>query len=102
MNRVPTAAVVRVTTFRARAGQVGALLDAARDNAGAARRAPGCWSAEVCTAPDDPDTVLVISRWESGGAVRAFLDWHEQLAHGAVSPHAVAAPHSVHYPVATA
>lgn len=93
------AGLVRLTTFSARPGRAGALLEAAMDNAEAARRATGCRSAEVCTAPEDPDTVLVVSRWESDAALRAFLGWHERLAHGAVSPHAAGPPHSVHYPV---
>jgi len=92
------AGVVRISTFRARPGQVSSLIDAAGDNAGAARRAPGCLSAEVCTDPDQPDTVLVVSRWESESAVRAFLEWHERLARGTVSPYAVGKPRSVHYP----
>jgi quinol monooxygenase YgiN len=92
------AGVVRISTFRARPGQVSGLIDAAGGNADAARQAPGCLSAEVCTDPDEPDTVLVISRWESESAVRAFLDWHERLAHGTVSPYAVGKPRSVHYP----
>jgi quinol monooxygenase YgiN len=95
------AGVVRVSTFRAKPGQVAGLVGAAGENAHAARQATGCLSAEVCTSPDTADTVLVISRWESGSALRAFLDWHERLAHGAVSPYAVGKPRSVHYPVAS-
>ncbi|TWP37693.1 putative quinol monooxygenase [Leekyejoonella antrihumi] len=93
------AGLVRVSTFCARPGQTAALLAAAADNVRAARQASGCLSAQVCTAPGDPRTVLVISRWESESAVRAFLNWHERLAHGAVSPYAVGRPQSVHYPV---
>ena len=96
------AGVVRISTFRARPGQVPGLIDAAGNNARAARQAPGCLSADVCTDPDEPDTVLVISRWESESAVRGFLDWHERLAHGTVSPYAVGKPRSVHYPVTMA
>jgi quinol monooxygenase YgiN len=96
------AGVVRISTFQARPGQVSGLIDAAGDNARAARQAPGCLSAEVCTDPDEPDVVLVVSRWESEAAVRAFLDWHERLAHGTVSPYAVGKPRSAHYPVTAA
>jgi quinol monooxygenase YgiN len=96
------AGLVRVTTFHARSGQASSLLDAAEQNARAARSAAGCHSAEVCTAPDDSDTVLVISRWASAAAVQGFLDWHQRLAYGVVSPHTTGRPHSVHYPVATA
>jgi quinol monooxygenase YgiN len=91
--------VVRVSTFTARPGQVDGLIAAAAGNAGDALASPGCLSADVCTDPGTPDVVLVISRWESTAALRAFLDRHEQHAHGAVSPYAVGVPTSVHYPV---
>jgi heme-degrading monooxygenase HmoA len=50
----------------------------------------------------DPDSVLVISRWDSEAALQGFLDWHEQMAHGAVSPYATDRPVSVHHPVVAA
>ena len=93
------AGVVRVSTFRARAGQSAGLVDAAEGNACDARAAAGCLSADVCTAPGTCDTVLVISRWESASALHAFLHRHERHAHDAVSPYASAGPRSVHYPV---
>ena len=98
-EQVRLAGVVRVTTLQALSGRAADLMDAARRNAGEARAASGCLSAEVCTDPQEQDTVLVISRWESETAVRAFLDWHERQAQGALSPYAVSTPHSVHYPV---
>ena len=91
--------VVRVTTFHARAGHASMLRVAADENARAARLAAGCRSAEVCTVPDDPELVVVVSRWESVATLDAFLGWHEHVAHGAVSPHAVEKPTSVHYRV---
>lgn len=94
------AGVVRVSTFRARPGQGAGLIAAAAGNARAAQASPGCLSADVCTDPGTAEVVLVISRWESAAALRAFLDWHERQAHGSVSPYAVGAPTSVHYPVA--
>jgi len=94
------AGVVRVSTFQAKPGQAAGLITAAAGNARDALASPGCLSAEVCTEPDAPEVVLVISRWESASALRAFLDWHEQQAHGAVSPYAISTPTSVHYPVA--
>jgi len=97
---VTAAGLIRVTTFHARAGQQGHLVAAAEGNATAARQATGCLSAEVCLHPDEPDVVLVVSRWESAAALREFLDWHEGVAHGAVSPHASGRPQSVHYPAA--
>ena len=99
MSRLP-AGVVRLSTFRARPGQTMGLVTAASGNARDALASPGCLSAEVCTDPDTPDVVLVVSRWESPSALRTFLDWHEQHAHGTVSPYAMSAPTSVHYPVA--
>jgi quinol monooxygenase YgiN len=98
MSQVTTA-VVRVSTFEARPGPLTGLITAATGNAHDAVASPGCLSADVCTDPGTPDAVLVISRWESAAALQAFLDWHEQHAHGAVSPYAVGAPTSVHYPV---
>lgn len=59
----------------------------------------GCCSAQVCVSPEDPDTVLVVSRWESAVALRAFLDRHESHAHGVVSPYAAGPPRAVHYRV---
>lgn len=94
--------VIRVTTFRARAGQITGLQAAAEGNAREARHADGCESAEVCSVPEDAEAVLVVSRWASEQRLRAFLDWHQGQAHGAVSPYTVAPPHSVHYPVITA
>jgi|SRR5690348_8874173 len=93
------AGVVRITTLQARSGQAAELMDAVRRNAREARAASGCLSAEACVDPRERDTVLVISRWESEVAVRAFLDWHERSARGVLSPYAVSAPRSVHYPV---
>lgn len=92
--------MVRVSTFRARPGQEAGLIGAAAGNARDALASPGCLSAEVCTDPGTPQTVLVISRWESASTLRDFLDRHERHAHGTVSPYAVGAPTSVHYPVA--
>lgn len=97
-ERTRSAAVVRVTTLRARPGQRTEMLEAAQRNAGQARAASGCLSAEACTDPQKRDVVLVISRWESESSVRSFLDWHEQRAHGALAPYAAGRPHSVHYP----
>jgi quinol monooxygenase YgiN len=94
------AGVVRVSTFRARPGQAAGLIAAAAGNARDALASPGCLSAEVCTDPEAPEAVLVISRWSSAAALRDFLGWHEQQAHGTVSPYAAGAPTSVHYPVA--
>lgn len=93
------AGVVRIATFRARPGQVDGLVGAARRNARDALAADGCRSAEVCIAEQDPDALLVVSRWASPSALRAFLDWHESQAHGAVSPYAAEPPHAVHYRV---
>jgi len=93
------AGLVRIATFRARPGKADQLLDAARGNASDARAADGCRSAQVCIADEDPDTLLVVSRWESADALRAFLDRHESQAHGAVGPYAAEPPHATHYRV---
>lgn len=93
------AGVVRIATFRARPGQVDGLVEAARGNARDAQAVDGCRSAEVCIAEQEPDTVLVISRWASSSALQAFLDWHESQAHGAVGPYAAEPPRAAHYRV---
>ena len=93
---------LRVTHLRARPGQLTALLAAARGNAGAAASATGCRSAEVCTDPDDPDTVLVVSRWASRSALEHFLGWHEKVAHGSLAASMAEPPRSVHYAVVDA
>ncbi len=91
--------VVRITTFHAQPGHLDGLREAARGNAAAAREADGCLSAEVCVAADEKDTLLVVSRWDSERALRAFLGWHEGIAHGAVSPHLAGRPVAAHHPV---
>jgi quinol monooxygenase YgiN len=91
--------VVRVACFHARPGQTAQLLAAAGDNARAARAAAGCHSAEVCTAPEASDTVLVISRWQTAAALEAFLAWHQQQAHDSVLPHATGRPQTRCYTV---
>lgn len=92
------AGVVRVSTFLAQSGHIAALVAAANLNACDARAASGCLSADVCAETGERDTVLVVSRWESESAVRAFLAWHEQRAHDTVLPHVAVKPRSVHYP----
>lgn len=99
MSAAAEAGVVRITTFRASPGGGRELADAAAGNAASARDAPGCLSAEVCREPDDPGTILVISRWQSAAGLQAFLAWHQSQAHASVAPFTTTAPHSVHYPV---
>lgn len=96
------AQVVRVTEFLARPGRVASLIEAASANAASARRQPGCVSAETCTHPDEPERVIVISRWETPDALRSFLSWHQGIAHDSVATSVAAPPKSVHYPVAGA
>ena len=95
----PPAAIVRITTFQAAPGRMPALVAAAHANAEAARRSPGCLSAEVCADADDDDRVVVVSRWASEAALRTFLDWHEGLAHESASGAAAARPRSTHHRV---
>ncbi len=90
--------VVRIAYLRAKAGQREALLAAARANTEDAVAA-GALSAEVCSEPDSPEDVLVISRWASLTAVQDFLSWHESHAHERLGDHAEGRPRAVHYPV---
>lgn len=102
MSRRDLPAVIRITTLRAKPGMRASLIDAARANADAALNAPGCLDADVCAVPDTADSMLVISRWDSSSALRAFLDWHEQLAHEALDAFMEEKPRSTHYPVLAA
>lgn len=99
MTPAAEAGVVRITTFRAQPGNERELADAAAGNAASARQAPGCLSADVCRDPDEPGRILVISRWADTEQLRAFLRWHQSLAHASVAPHTTHAPQAVHYPV---
>lgn len=91
--------VVRIAHFHPQPGREAALRTAAGENAGVARKQPGCLSAEVCEVPASQGELLVVSRWESHAALRAFLDWHERIAHELVQPAATSKPEVTHYPV---
>ncbi len=91
------AGVIRVTTFRPRAGQLHGLLTAAGENASAARAADGCLTAEVCR--DSDEVVLVISRWASRAHLEGFLGWHQGQAHESVAPFTTGKPQARHYDV---
>lgn len=93
------AGLIRIARMTARPGMLEDLVIAAHANAADARRTPGCRSAEVCTVPDEPDQVRVISRWDSPEALHDFLAWHEQQAHETITPAAAATPTAVHLPV---
>lgn len=92
------AGTVRVATFRAAPGRLAELVEAARANARVARVAVGCLSADVCRVPDQPDSVVVVSRWRTPADLDAFLEWHETLAHSSVADSSAAKPQAVRYP----
>ncbi len=94
------AGVIRVTTFHARPGHTTELLDAAAENASAARAEDGCLTAEVCQ--DSDETVLVISRWASRTHLERFLGWHQGQAHKSVAPFTTEKPQARHYDVVAA
>ena len=93
------ASIIRITSLRAAPGRRAGLIAAAHENASAARAADGCRSAEVCEEPDDTDTVVVISRWESEDALQAFLAWHRRIAHASLADFAAAPPVERHLAV---
>ncbi|MEO7126966.1 MAG: antibiotic biosynthesis monooxygenase family protein [Nakamurella sp.] len=105
MTRAPAdkhraAGVVRVATLTARADEMPALIRAAQANAAEARSQPGCLTADVCTVPDDPDRLIVLSRWETPDDLSAFLGWHEGVAHELISQASSVKPQAVHYRLA--
>src|SRR5699024_4004988 len=89
------AAVVRLTTVRARPGAYWELQAAAQANAADAVVATGCLSAEACQGSAE-DEVVVVSRWRTARDLEAFLAWHESAAHQGLAPHAAEPPHSQH------
>ncbi|HEU0256541.1 MAG TPA: antibiotic biosynthesis monooxygenase family protein [Microbacteriaceae bacterium] len=93
------AAVIRVTTLVMRPGQRTGLLEAAAENATAARRAPGCLSAEVCEQRGEEGRFLVVSRWSSRKALDKFLEWHKSVAHASLADFTLGKPTSLHHEV---
>lgn len=91
--------VIRIATFVAKPGRMADLIDAAHENAATALGQQGCLSAEVATVPGDQSRAIVVSRWASAGALQAYLDWHQGIAHATMAEACEGKPVAVHYPV---
>ena len=78
------AGLIQVTTFRAAAGRRDELLALCAETQERAATADGCFGAQTCTAEEDPDAVVTISRWRDRHSLEAF-----QPAEGGSPPIAV-------------
>lgn len=91
--------VIRIATFATKPGRMTDLIAAAHENAATALGQQGCLSAEVATIPDDSERAIVVSRWASAAHLKAYLDWHQALAHSSMAAVSEGKPIAVHYPV---
>src|SRR5436190_23901072 len=57
------AGLIQVTTFRPAPGRRDELLALCAETQERAAAADGCFGAQTCTADEDPDAVVAISRW---------------------------------------
>jgi quinol monooxygenase YgiN len=67
------ASVVRVARFRPASGQREALLSRLQGGVDGIRQRDGCFGAQVCSVREDPETIVIISRWSSQAALDQFL-----------------------------
>src|SRR6266545_4170906 len=65
--------VVRMARFRPAAGRREDLLSRLKNGVDGIRQRDGCFGAQICTLREVPDTIVVISRWESQAALDQFL-----------------------------
>jgi quinol monooxygenase YgiN len=65
--------VVRVARFRPAEGRREDLLSRLQNGVADIRQRNGCFGAQVCTVREVPDTIVLISRWESQAALDQFL-----------------------------
>jgi quinol monooxygenase YgiN len=67
------ASVVRVARFRPASGKREALLDRLKGGLDGIRQRDGCFGAQICGMREDPELIVVISRWASHAALDKFL-----------------------------
>ena len=67
------ASIVRVARFRPAAGQRDALLSRLRGGVDGIRQRDGCFGAQICSVREEPDTIVVVSRWSNQAALDTFL-----------------------------
>jgi len=65
--------VVRVAHFRPASGQREQLLARLQSGIDGIRQREGCFGAQICTVREDPDVIVIVSRWVSQAAVDQFL-----------------------------
>jgi quinol monooxygenase YgiN len=66
------ASVVRVARHKPAAGRRDEVAGVLKSAAEAARDASGCFGAQVASSDRDAEQVVLISRWESGEAMKKF------------------------------
>ena len=67
------ASIVRMARFRPASGKREELVNRLQSGVDGLRQRDGCFGAQVCTAREDPDAVVVISRWVNQAALDQFL-----------------------------
>ena len=66
------AGVVRITRHEAAQGRRDEVASLLRAVAEAARLAPGCFGAQVTSSNLDGESLILVSRWETAGAMEKF------------------------------
>ena len=66
------AGLVRVGRFRPAAGKRDEATSALSEMAATARRADGCFGAQVATSNRDHESIVLVSRWQSRDALDRF------------------------------
>jgi quinol monooxygenase YgiN len=92
------AQIIRLTRYRPDPGQRDRLLTQLQQLTEAMRSLPGLFGAQICRSQEDPEAVVVISRWENEGALRGLgqpqlattIQAAAQLAESAESEHLIA------------
>lgn len=92
---VEHASVVRVTYFHPADGKREDVLAALRQVAETARTAEGSFGAQPCTAQDEPEAVVVVSRWRSEADMEAYFVQHGAGINASVGPLCAAPPRSL-------
>jgi quinol monooxygenase YgiN len=64
------AQIIRLARYRPDPGQRETMLAQLQEQVQAMRSLPGLFGAQVCTSQEDPDVLIVVSRWENEIAMR--------------------------------
>src|SRR2546428_6140412 len=68
------ATLVRVTHFYPSEGNRDTAVGLLKAIAESARKAPGCYGAQICASDQDPEAVVTVSRWHDRGAMDRFQE----------------------------